>query len=71
MGTLNLEGFPKAWISRGLREIHHVNDNMDGRMDACLRYTAVLGAEIFESMGELFGWLGEDGHKEAVGGLPS
>ena len=45
MGTLNLEGFPKAWIQRGLREIHHVNDNMDGRMDACLGYTAVLGAE--------------------------
>ena len=53
MGTLDLEGFPKAWISRGLREIHHVNDNMGGRMDACLGYTAVLGAEIFESMGEL------------------
>jgi len=53
VGTLNLEGFPKAWIQRGLQEIHHVNDNMDGRMDACLRYTAVLGAEIFELMGEL------------------
>jgi len=41
--ALDLEGFPKSWIQRGLREIHHPNDNMDGRMDACLGYIAVLG----------------------------
>jgi len=57
---LDIKGFPKAWITRGLREIHHVGDNMDGRMDACLGYTAVLGVEIYESMGEgirpFLGW---------------
>ena len=68
VGTLNLEGFPKAWISRGLREIHHVNDNMDRRMDACLGYTAVIGAEIFESMGELREELREDQKKRALDG---
>jgi len=68
MGTLNLEGFPKAWISRGLREIYHPNDNMDGRMDACLRYTAVLGAKVFESMGELWEELREDQKKRALDG---
>jgi len=53
MGILDLEGFPKAFLQRGLREIHHKKDNMDGQMDACLGYSAVLGAEIFKSMGEL------------------
>ena len=53
MGTLDLEGFPKACLQCGLREIHHEKDNMDGQMDACLGYTVILGAEIFESMGEL------------------
>jgi len=48
VNALDLEGFPKSWIQRGLWEIHHPNDNMDGRMDACLRYTAVLAAEIYE-----------------------
>jgi len=57
---LDIEGFPKAWIGRGLREIHHIGDQMDGRMDACLRYTAVLGAEIYESIGELRDELRED-----------
>jgi len=66
--TLDLEGFPKAWISRGLREIHYVDDNMDGRMDACLGYMAVLGAEIFESMGELWDDLREDQKKRALDG---
>jgi len=53
VGTLDLEGFPKAWLQQGLCEIHHEKDNMDGRMDACLGYSAVLSAEIFELMGEL------------------
>jgi len=62
---LDIEGFPKAWIGRGLREIHHVGDQMDGRMDACLGYTAVLGAEIYELMGELRDELREDQKKRA------
>jgi len=65
---LDIEGFPKAWITRGLREIHHVGDNMDGRMDACLGYTAILGAEIYESMGELKEDLREDQKKRALDG---
>jgi len=37
-------------------------------MDACLGYTAVLGAEIFESMGELWEELREDQKKRALDG---
>ena len=65
---LDIEGFLKAWITRGLREIHHVGDNMDGRMDACLGYTAVLGAEIYESMKDLKDELREDQKKRSVDG---
>ena len=65
---LDIEGFPKAWIGRGLREIHHVGDQMDGRMDACLGYTAVLGAEIYKSIGELKDELREDQKKRAFDG---
>jgi len=66
--TLDLEGFPKAWISRGLREIHHTSDHMDGRMDACLGYSTVLGAEIYESIGELRDELREDQKKRSLDG---
>jgi len=66
VGALDLEGFPKAWITRGLQEIHHVNNNIDGRMDACLGYTVVLGAEIYESIGELQEELREDQKKRAL-----
>jgi len=65
---LDIEGFPKAWIGRGLREIHHIGDQMDGRMDACLGYTAVLGAEIYELIGELKDELREDQKKRAFDG---
>jgi len=65
---LDLEGFPKAWIARGLREIHHVSDHMDGRMDACLGYTAVLRAEIYKLMGELCEDLREDQKKRVLDG---
>ena len=65
---LDIEGFPKAWIGRGLREIHHTGDQMDGRMDACLGYTAVLGAELYESIGELKDDLREDQKKRAFDG---
>ena len=66
--SLDIEGFPKAWIGRGLREIHHVGDQMDGRMDACLGYTAVLGPKIYESIGELKDKLREDQKKWAFDG---
>jgi len=66
--SLDTEGFPKSWISRGLREIHHAGDQMDGRMDACLGYTAVLGAEIYKSMMELWDDLKEDQKKRALDG---
>jgi len=66
--SLDIEGFPKSWISRGLREIHHTGDQMDGRMDACLGYTAVLGAEIYKSIMELWDDLKEDQKKRALDG---
>ena len=50
---LDLEPYTKALLHRGLREIHHVGDQMDGRMDVCLGYLAVLVAESFESIGEV------------------
>jgi len=50
---LDLEPYTKALLHRGLREIHHVGDQMDGRMDACLGYSAVLVAETFETIGEV------------------
>jgi len=54
VGTLDLEAFPKSWIQWGLQEIHHEKDNMDGQMDVCLGYTAILGVEIYKSMRELW-----------------
>ena len=66
--TLDIEGFPEAWLLRGLREIHHAGDHMDGRMDTCLGYTAVLGAEIYESIGELWDELREDQKKRSLDG---
>jgi len=68
VGTLDLDGFPKAFLQWGLCEIHHKNDMMDGRMDACVGFTAVLGAEIFESIGELWEDLREDKKKRALDG---
>jgi len=68
VGTLDLDGFPKAFLQQGLQEIHHKNDMMDGRMDTCLGYTSVLGAEIFESIGELQEDLREDQKKRALDG---
>jgi len=51
--SLDLDAFPKAMLHHGLQEIHHVNDEMDGRMDACLGYLAILTAEAFDSVGEV------------------
>jgi len=47
INELDLETFPKSWIGRGLREIHHEGDVMDGHMDACLGFAAVMGCEIY------------------------
>ena len=68
LSTMDLDPFMKSWLSRGLREIHHVNDNMDGRMDACLGYSAVLGAESFRAVEELQGEFVEDRKKRALDG---
>jgi len=68
VSSLDIDGFPKAWLQRGLREIHHGHDKMDGRMDACLGYTAVLGAEIFDSIKELSGDMREEQKKRALDG---
>jgi len=68
LSSLDLEGFPRAWLQWGLHEIHHKNNKMDGHMDACLGYTAVLGAEIFKSLKEVKEDLREDQKKRAFNG---
>jgi len=68
INELDLNVFPKAWIGRGLREIHHENDAMDGRMDACLGFTAIMGCEIYGSIMELKEDLVEEQKKCALDG---
>jgi len=68
VNELDLETFPKAWIGRGLREIHHENDAMDGRMDACLGFAAVMGCEIYGSLAEMKDDLREEQKKRALDG---
>jgi len=68
VNELDLETFPKSWIGRGLREIHHENDAMDGRMDASLGFTAVMGCEIYETIAELKDDMREEQKKRALDG---
>jgi len=68
VNELDLETFPKSWIGRGLREIHHENDAMDGRMDACLGFAAVMGCEIYETIAEMKDDLREEQKKQALDG---
>jgi len=68
VNELDLETFPKSWIGRGLREIHHENDAMDGRMDASLGFAAVMGCEIYESIAELKDDMREEQKKRALDG---
>jgi len=68
INELDLEMFPKAWIGRGLREIHHENDAMDGRMDACLGFAAVMGCEIYESLAEMKNNMRDEQRKRALDG---
>jgi len=53
VNSLDLDRFTKGMILWGLREIHHKGDHMDGRMDTCLGYSAILGAELSSSIKEL------------------
>jgi len=68
LNDLDLLTFSKAWINRGLREIHHEGDAMDGRMDACLGFAAVMGCEIYESLAEMKEDLREEQKKRALDG---
>jgi len=68
VNELDLETFPKSWIGRGLREIHHEGDAMDGRMDACLGFAAVMGCEIYKSLAEMKDDLREEQKKRAFNG---
>jgi len=68
VNELDLETFPKSWIGRGLREIHHENDAMDGRMDACIGFAAVMGCEIYESIAEVKEDMREEQKKRALDG---
>jgi len=68
VNELDLKTFPKSWIGRGLREIHHENDAMDGRMDASLGFAAVMGCEIYETIAELKDDMREEQKKRALEG---
>jgi len=68
VNELDLETFPKSWIGRGLREIHHKNDAMDGRMDASLGFTAVMGCEIYKTIAEMKDDMREEQKKRALDG---
>ena len=68
VNQLDLDTFPKAWLGRGLREIHHENDSMDGRMDACLGFAAVMGCEIYDSLAEMREDMREEQKKRALDG---
>jgi len=68
INELDLDVFPKAWVGRGLREIHHEGDAMDGRMDTCLGFTAIMGCEIYGSIAELKDDLVEEQKKRALDG---
>jgi len=68
VNELDLETFPKSWIGRGLWEIHHEGDAMDGRMDACLGFAAVMGCEIYESLAEMKDDMREDQKERALDG---
>jgi len=68
INELDLETFPKSWIGRGLQEIHHEGDAMDGRMDACLGFAAVMGCEIYETIAEVKDDMREEQKKRALDG---
>jgi len=68
VNELDLETFPKSWIGRGFREIHHENDAMDGRMDACMGFAVVMGCEIYESIAEMKDDMREEQKKRALDG---
>ena len=68
LNELDLEVFPKSWILQGLQEIHHEGDTMDGRMDACHGFAAVMGCEIYESLNEMKDDLREEQKKRALDG---
>jgi len=68
INELDLETFPKSWIGRGLREIHHENDAMDGHMDASLGFAAVMGCEIYKTIAELKEDMREEQKKRALDG---
>jgi len=68
LNELDLDTFPKSWLNKGLCEIHHKNDSMDGCMDACLGFAAVMGCEIYESIGELKEDMREEQKKRALDG---
>jgi len=68
INELDLETFPKSWIGRGLREIHHEGDAMDGRMDACLGFAAVMGCKIYKSLSEMKDDMREEQKKRALDG---
>jgi len=68
INELDLDVFSKAWVGQGLREIHHENDAMDGRMDTCLGFAAIMGCKIYGSITELKEDLLKEQKKRALNG---
>ena len=65
LNGLDLDGFQKGLLLRGLREIHHKEDFMDGRMDACLGYSAIIGAKLYSSIKDLVEDMQEEQKKRS------
>jgi len=68
INNLDLATFPKAWINRGLQEIHHEGDAMDRRMDACLGFATVMGCKIYDLLAEMKDDLREEQKKRSLDG---
>jgi len=42
--------FQEEFVRRGLRLVHDAPDQVNPAVDTCIRYAAVLGAEVFTEM---------------------
>ena len=45
--------YQEAMITRGLRDVHDVEDRMTLEVDHCMGYTAVLAAEAFKTIDDV------------------
>ena len=50
MGEIELSPFQESILSRGLREVHDVEDKMCNTVNIAIGYSAVLGAKLFSKV---------------------